>query len=122
VVLAEVRRDVLVPIDPREADPGLVVLLIVRGLLDVHAQLRQIEDVQTSARVATDDRQTERTDSRHNGDLFSARWEIDDECVRIAAEFDLDVRCGRCGGFFEGDFLLGCDLGGDDRWRRERVR
>jgi hypothetical protein len=94
VVLAEVRRDVLVPIDPRKADPGFVALLIVRGLLDVRAQLRQVQDVATADRIAPNDRQTERPDRGHHGDLFGTRWKVDDEGVRLAAKFDLEVRFG----------------------------
>jgi hypothetical protein len=69
MVLAEVGGDVVFRVDPREVDPGLVALSTL-DWLEVHTELWQIEDVATGARVPADDRQTERADRGHDGDLF----------------------------------------------------
>jgi hypothetical protein len=89
----------------------------VGRVLDVDADLGEREDVLAGEHVAAHDRKAERPDGGHDGVLFRACGEVDDEGVGIDAELDLEVGLGGSGlGFGDRRFDRGDLLRGIARW------
>ena len=108
MVLAEVRRDVVVGVDRREVDPRAIGGCRVIRWRDVRADRGDRERVTAGDAVGGADRETQRTERRDDGDFLRARRERDGECSGFGACFDRELGLGLCGGLGigAGDWFL----------------
>jgi hypothetical protein len=118
LVLPEVAVDVVVRVDLREIDPGLVAGVRVGRRLDVHADLGEREFVAAGEHVAADDREAQGTDRGHDRAFFRAGREIDEERAGVNAELDLQTGLRGSGLGFGGRGSDRCDLRGIVRGNR----
>ena len=102
LVLPEVAVDVVVGVDPREIDPGLIARVCAGCALDVDADLRESEFVAPCQHVAANDREAERTDRGDDRGFFRACGEIDEERAGVNAELDLEAGLRGSGLWFGG--------------------